>query len=87
MIPARKRGSIIVTHPDSDEAVLWQPGSALVVRTVTALKLLVEVSPLEHDGSTAAVVNVEALTFGDPPALPSGATREPRGRATSLGSD
>jgi hypothetical protein len=74
--PSAEAGSVIVTHPDNDEAVLWQPGSALVVRTVTALKLLVEVSPLERDGSTAAVVNVEALTFGDPPALPAPARRE-----------
>jgi hypothetical protein len=40
------------------------------VRTVAPVKLLVEVSPLEEDGSTAAVVNVEALAFGEPPVLP-----------------
>jgi hypothetical protein len=74
--PSAGAGNAIVTHPDSDEAVLWQPGSALVVRTMTALKLLVEVSPLDRDGSTAAVVNVEALTFGDPPAATSRTPRD-----------
>jgi hypothetical protein len=67
--PTAAAGSTIVTHPDGEDAVLWQPGSALVVRTVAPVKLLVEVSPLEEDGSTAAVVNVEALTFGEPPVL------------------
>lgn len=68
--PTAAAGSTIVTHPDGDDAVLWQPGSALVVRTTAPVKLLVEVSPLEADGSTAAVVNVEALTFGEPAVLP-----------------
>ena len=67
--PSADAENTIVTHPDSGDALLWQPGSALVVRAVAPVKLLVEVSPLERDGSTAAVVNVEALTFGDPPAL------------------
>jgi hypothetical protein len=65
--PGAGPGNAIVTHPDGHEAILWQPGSALAVRTVAPVKLLVEVSPLDDEGSTAAVVNVEALTFGDPP--------------------
>jgi len=76
--PSAGPGNTIITHPDGHEAILWQPGSALAVRTVTPVKLLVEVSPLDEDGSTAAVVNVEALTFGEPPAPSQQRSESPR---------
>jgi hypothetical protein len=62
-------GSLIFAHPDSAGTILRQPGSALVVRTEAPAELLVEVSPLRRRGSTAAIVNVEALAAGDQGAL------------------
>ena len=51
-------------HPDHNEAVLWQPGSCLVVTAMAAGKLLVEVIPSHRGGSAAATVRIEPLSQG-----------------------
>jgi hypothetical protein len=63
----------LLLHPDASDAILWQPGSSLVVRTTSAARLQVEVVPCRPNGSRAASVRVEPLTQGEPQAssLPS----------------
>jgi hypothetical protein len=56
----------LIIHPDAREAVLSEPGTALAVRTTSPARLLIEVSPTDEDGSTAATVKVEALNAGPP---------------------
>ena len=56
-------------HPDHNEAVLWQPGSCLVVTAMAAGKLLVEVIPSHRGGSAAATVRIEPLSQGQMMAL------------------
>jgi hypothetical protein len=53
-------------HPDADQAVLWQPGASLIVRTHAAVQLQVQVVPLRRNGSRAAAVKFEPLTQGTP---------------------
>jgi hypothetical protein len=62
------RGAEVILHPDMKEPVLWQPGSALIVRATQAVKLLLEVGSARDGGSTAANVKVERLTQGEPAA-------------------
>ena len=57
-----------ILHPDADQAVLWQPGSSLVVRTSSSAQLSVQVLPLRPNGSKAAFVKFENLTQGTPQA-------------------
>lgn len=57
----------IISNPLHSEAVLWQPGACLVVRAMQPGKLLVEVVPVDDDGSTAATVKVEMLSQGEAP--------------------
>ena len=68
-----------IRHPDEPEAVLWQPGSGLVVQAHDAGQLLVEVTPTRVKGSAAATVKIELLTQGKP-AVEIGTSndREPR---------
>jgi hypothetical protein len=66
--PAADRNVSLMLHPDRGDAVLWQPGSSLVVRTMAQSKLLIEVTPAQHDGSGAATVRMERLTQGEPAA-------------------
>jgi hypothetical protein len=54
----------LIIHPDAREAMLFEPGTALAVRAVSPTRLLVEVTPADEDGSTAATVKVEALNPG-----------------------
>jgi hypothetical protein len=56
----------IISNPLHSKAVLWQPGACLVVRARQPGKLLVEVIPLDDEGSTAATVKVEMLSQGEP---------------------
>lgn len=63
--PSDDEDATIILHPDAKEAVLYEPGAALMVRATTRVKLTVEVMPLRENGSTAASVKVEALTQGD----------------------
>jgi hypothetical protein len=66
-----------VLHPDSDEAVLWEPGACVVVRATAPATLAVEVEPLRDAGSAAASVRIEPLTQGKRPA----ASLQPRNDA------
>jgi hypothetical protein len=52
--------------PDASEPVLWQPGTALVVRASAQATLLIEATPVRPDGSMAANVKVERLSQGEP---------------------
>src|SRR3979409_2058214 len=45
-----------ILHPDEREAVLWQPGAALVVQALDAGQLMVEVTPTRTKGSASATV-------------------------------
>ena len=56
----------IVLNPDHRSAVLWQPGSSLVLRATRPAQVFVEVLPLEEGGSTAATVQIETLSQGEP---------------------
>lgn len=67
--PGHERRIELVLHPDADEAVLWQPNSALVVRVEAPATLLVQVLPMRHGGSRAAAVRIEPITPGSPPTL------------------
>jgi len=55
-----------VLHPDREEAVLWHPGTALVVQAVGSAKLQVEVKATDANGFSSATVRVEELTQGEP---------------------
>jgi hypothetical protein len=55
-----------ILHPDEREAVLWQPGSGLVIQALDAGRLLVEVTPTRAKGSASATVKIETLTQGKP---------------------
>jgi hypothetical protein len=54
----------LVLNPDHPDAVLWQPGSCLVVRAAAPGQLFVEVIAIEEGGSTAATLKIEALSQG-----------------------
>jgi hypothetical protein len=62
--PEDERNVNLVLNPDHKQAVLWQPGSSLVVRAIKPAKLLVEVTAMDDGGSTAASVKIEALNQG-----------------------
>jgi len=63
--PADEKNIELVLNPDHKEAVLWQPGSCLVVRARKPGKLQVEVIAFDAGGSTAATVKIETLTQGE----------------------
>jgi hypothetical protein len=63
---ANQKNVTLILQPDRKEAVLWEPGSALVVRATAPAKLSVEVVAGHEDGSTAASVRIEVLTQGAP---------------------
>lgn len=65
--PAQQNNIELVLNPDDQDATLWRPGSCLVVRARRAGQLMVEVSPIEVGGSTAATVKFETLTQGKSP--------------------
>jgi hypothetical protein len=61
----------LVLHPDHKSAVLWHPGSCLVVRALSSGTLSIDVTPIQKGGSSTATVRIEPLTQGDAPlALP-----------------
>jgi hypothetical protein len=64
--PGDERKVELILHPDADQAVLWQPGSSLIVRTRSPAQLEVQVIPLRPNGSRAASVKFENLTQGTP---------------------
>jgi hypothetical protein len=53
-------------HPDADQAVLWQPGSSLILRTSGAAQVHVQVVASRQNGSKAAAVKFDPLTQGAP---------------------
>lgn len=55
----------LVLHPDHEEAVLWRPGSCLVVQAVASATLSIDVAPIQKGGSAAATVKIEPLSQGD----------------------
>jgi hypothetical protein len=84
--PKYQKNIELVLSPDHDDAVLWRPGSCLVVRASKPGQLLVEVVPIGNDGSTAATVQIETLSQGEVAAI----RREPTaevdfGRLSLLG--
>ncbi len=54
-----------VLHPDREEAVMWHPGTALVVQAAGPAKLQVEVKATGANGFSSATVRVEELTQGN----------------------
>src|SRR3569832_2455200 len=56
----------LISNPEQSDGVLWQPGACLVIRAVRSGQLLVEVTPSEPGGSSAATVKLETLTQGQP---------------------
>ena len=74
--PASEKNIDFVLHPDNSEAILWQPGSCLVVRATAPGRLVVNVKPLDENGSAAATVRIEPLIQGK-------AVREPRARISA----
>lgn len=54
----------LILHPTHSEAVMWQPGSCIVVRATGSGHLAVEVMPSKRGGSVAATVKIEPLTQG-----------------------
>jgi hypothetical protein len=54
----------LVLNPEHSDAVLWQPGSCLVVRATAPAQLFVEVIAIEEGGSTAATLKIETLSQG-----------------------
>jgi hypothetical protein len=65
--PASDKNVSLVLHPDRRDAVLWQPGTCLIVRAVAESRLLVEVVPAQIGGSVAATIRMERLTQGEKP--------------------
>jgi hypothetical protein len=63
--PKQESDVLLILHPDHEDAVLWQPGSSLVVMATSPVEIIVEVSPTRRDGSSAATVQVEPLTQGN----------------------
>ena len=63
--PKYEKNIELVLSPDHADAVLWQPGSCLVVRASKPGQLFVEVIPVDMEGSTAATVKIETLSQGE----------------------
>lgn len=63
--PKHERHIQLVSNPLYPDAVMWQPGSCVVVRAARPGQLFVEVAPSEPAGSKAATVQIEALSQGE----------------------
>src|SRR5258708_717665 len=63
--PKHQKNIELVLSPDHRDAVLWQPGSCLVVRASKPGQIFVEVIAIEKGGSTAATVKIETLSQGE----------------------
>ncbi len=66
--PSSDAGIAFFLHPDHREAVLWRPGSCVVVRAAARGKLVVDVTPIDDQGSSNATIRIEPLTQGAAPA-------------------
>jgi hypothetical protein len=62
--PQSRNDVDLVLHPDQVDSILGGPGTGLVVRATNAGALIVEMSPAEPNGSSAATVEIEPLTQG-----------------------
>jgi hypothetical protein len=51
--PKYQKNIKLMPSPDHKDAVLWRPGSCLVVRASKPGQLFVEVIPIDDEGSTA----------------------------------
>jgi hypothetical protein len=67
--PKHQKNIELLLSPDHSDAVLWRPGSSLVVRASKPGQIFVEVVAIDKDGSTAATVKLESLSQGE--AVPS----------------
>src|SRR5579862_2984373 len=65
-----QHGLELLLHPDAEQAVLWEPGSTLVVRAATTARLQIAVVPQLQNGSRAASVEVKSIRQGLPPQSP-----------------
>jgi hypothetical protein len=65
--PDHARKVELILHPDADQAVLWEPGSSLIIRATSPAQIHVQVVPQRPNGSKAASVKFEPLTQGTPP--------------------
>ena len=83
--PADEKNIELVLNPDHKAAVLWQPGSCLVVRARKPGKLQVDVIALDAGGSTAATVKIETLSQGEAVAAAAHARRPPSDRVNDPG--
>src|SRR4029079_8665074 len=63
--PKHQKNIELVLSPDHRDAVLWQPGSCLVVRPSKPGQIFVELMAIEPGGSTAATVKIETLSQGE----------------------
>ncbi len=63
--PKYQKNIELVLSPGHRDAVLWRPGSCLVVRASKPGQLLVDVIPIDNEGSTAATVKIETLSQGE----------------------
>lgn len=63
--PRHSKNIELILSPEHDDAMLWQPGSCLVVRASRPGQLFVEVIPIEDGGSRAATVKIETLSQGE----------------------
>jgi hypothetical protein len=66
IVPGNERQVELILHPDADQAVLWQPGSSLVVRAISPAQIDIQVVALRPNGSKAASVKFESLSQGTP---------------------
>jgi hypothetical protein len=66
---------LVVLHPNHSNAVLSQPGSGLVVRATNPTQIIVEVTPSQQNGSSAAIVKIAPLTQREAISVPEPATK------------
>ncbi|MBV9632902.1 MAG: hypothetical protein JO230_32745 [Xanthobacteraceae bacterium] len=91
--PGSEANVLPVLHPEEQEPVLWQPGTALVVQAVEPGLLLVQVAPTRPRGSAVATVKIETLSQGKPgvnvtlPDLSHGASVSTEPRAAEFSTD
>jgi hypothetical protein len=64
--PGSEATVVPILHPEEQEPVLWQPGTALVVQAAEPGLLLVQVTPTRPRGSAVATVKIETLSQGKP---------------------
>jgi len=84
--PRHARNIQLVSNPLHSDALLWQPGTALVFRAIQPGQLFVDVLANAPGGSTAATVKVETLSQGMPAQADDAATLQPDAAGFSLDS-